>query len=574
MFVKMHRVKSGGVEHRYASLAETSRTEKGPRQRSIYYLQELNASPSPRRVRKVEVLDLSGRIREVCLVSDDLALPKTADTVRIRMSGISVLRVRQFGNCYLGWHLWRSLRLDDVFPVDISLEAAETPWSRVIGLLAVYRLCVPASRWVPDPGAYSEVGVPELLNVPLARLDDKRVNRCLQLLAAYTPRLKAHLKQNCEASVLEEGSVLLYRFLRSGPRQAPIIVALTLAASGTPVSYAVFPLAEDSAVEFDRVLDRVAERYRKARSICFFAKGELRAEEMLSLSRRSIGSVLVVCRSVLHNQGEQLMEKDWDTAGAGLDWKFQCDQDQTVYAMGRLRIGSREDAAARRGIVQFERRLAELDRKIASNPRLDVREAERALGRILAAHSELSELYHVALEESAGRPSLVWYPKEFQHRWDELLQEYRVFRMNIGTDEPEAVRERLRQLHRLERAFCSIGSELSLVPRDCQDDHTQPTLTLALLSYVLFEALSQSLRAKGIEENPETVLKKLSDLRLVDIALPTTEGRQVVLRRLTRLSDEQARLLAALGLTPPLVAGGFYDERNGAFRAHASGGGT
>jgi hypothetical protein len=51
--------------------------------------------------------------------------------------------------------------------------------------------------------------------------------------------------------------------------------------------------------------------------------------------------------------------------------------------------------------------------------------------------------------------------------------------------------------------------------------------------------------------SPETILRELSHVQIGDILLDTTDGRQLVLRRVARPMPEQARILAALKLNLP-----------------------
>ena len=50
---------------------------------------------------------------------------------------------------------------------------------------------------------------------------------------------------------------------------------------------------------------------------------------------------------------------------------------------------------------------------------------------------------------------------------------------------------------------------------------------------------------------PEIILRELSRIQMGDIQLPTTDGRQLVLRRVARPDGEAKRILDALGLELP-----------------------
>ena len=63
--------------------------------------------------------------------------------------------------------------------------------------------------------------------------------------------------------------------------------------------------------------------------------------------------------------------------------------------------------------------------------------------------------------------------------------------------------------------------------------------------------LKHLLKRGGSEYSPAKVLKRLSELYSVDIVLPTIEGREIWLRRITRREDDQERLLKQLHLELP-----------------------
>jgi hypothetical protein len=74
---------------------------------------------------------------------------------------------------------------------------------------------------------------------------------------------------------------------------------------------------------------------------------------------------------------------------------------------------------------------------------------------------------------------------------------------------------------------------------------------VALVGYALLVTLKHLLKRGSSECSPAKVLKRLSELYSVDIVLPTIEGREIWLRRITKLDDEQQRILYQLQLQLP-----------------------
>ena len=67
MFLRPHRRRKDGKDHSYWSLVETVRTAKGPRQRRLCYLGELNDSAHARWRKTIEVFNEQGESRQLKL---------------------------------------------------------------------------------------------------------------------------------------------------------------------------------------------------------------------------------------------------------------------------------------------------------------------------------------------------------------------------------------------------------------------------------------------------------------------------------------------------------------------------
>jgi hypothetical protein len=74
---------------------------------------------------------------------------------------------------------------------------------------------------------------------------------------------------------------------------------------------------------------------------------------------------------------------------------------------------------------------------------------------------------------------------------------------------------------------------------------------IAFLGYALLVTLKHLLKRAGSEYSPTKVLQRLSELYSVDIVLPTIEGREIWLRRINKLDQEQRQILHQLQLQLP-----------------------
>jgi hypothetical protein len=71
------------------------------------------------------------------------------------------------------------------------------------------------------------------------------------------------------------------------------------------------------------------------------------------------------------------------------------------------------------------------------------------------------------------------------------------------------------------------------------------------VGYALLVTLKHLLKRAGSEYSPARALKRLAEVYSVDIVLPTIEGREIFLRRITKLDEEQRRIFHELGLQIP-----------------------
>ena len=108
------------------------------------------------------------------------------------------------------------------------------------------------------------------------------------------------------------------------------------------------------------------------------------------------------------------------------------------------------------------------------------------------------------------------------------------------------------QLTEVEAAFRTLKNELAIRPLFHQlEKRIKAHVLVAFLGYALLVTLKHLLKRAGSEDSPAKVLKRLSELYSVDIVLPTIEGREIWLRRISKLDEEQQKILHQLQLQLP-----------------------
>ena len=145
----------------------------------------------------------------------------------------------------------------------------------------------------------------------------------------------------------------------------------------------------------------------------------------------------------------------------------------------------------------------------------------------------------------------------FELRKDKLRQVRRregryLLRSNLTHEDPAKLWQYYIQLTEVEQAFKELKGDLALRPIYHQSDaRIEVHIFVAFMAYCLQVTLKQRLRALAPGLTPRAVIEQLAGIQMVDVHLPTNDGRQVVLSRYTQPETEQKLLLQQLQLKLP-----------------------
>lgn len=214
----------------------------------------------------------------------------------------------------------------------------------------------------------------------------------------------------------------------------------------------------------------------------------------------------------------------------------------------------------------MEEALKRLAKTIETGRLKDRNKMERRLGRIQASHSQVSDIYDLALRDTREGIRLQWSIKQDRKVWHERREGAYMLRTNLQAGSAEELWSRYMQLTEAEASFRAPKSELSIHPLFHQlEPRLKAHLMVAFLGYALWVTLKHLLKRRAAIAPPPSVsgvinaqplsamkaLDLLSTLQSADIVLPTTDGREIRLRRITEPTAEQKALLLLLGLTLP-----------------------
>jgi transposase len=575
MFLRAHQRSKDGKEHTYWSLVEMVRTPEGPRQRTLCYLGELNDSAQARWWKTIEVFNEQGESRQLKLFPSHVEVPEDDPHVaRVLINQVRLERARQFGNCWLGLELWKRLGLDHFFEEVLDQEPAEVPWSRIAAVLAVNRLCAPGSELAIEERWYPSTALDDLLGIAEGKINDTRLYRCLDRLLPQKSKLEQQLRQRYGELFQAEFDVLLYdltsTYVEGVAAQNPlmqrgysrdhrpdckqVVIALIVNEEGFPLSYEVFDGDRAEVTTLEAVLRTVERKYGRARRVWVFDRGVVSEENLATLRKRQ-GSYLVgTPRSKLKQFERELLEGGWEQIRPEVEVKrVRVPSGEETYILCRTTARREKEKAIRsRFSNRIEEALARLEKRIVTGRLKNRNKMERQLGRIQARHPQVADLYEMEILQEAGHFRLHWQAMRDRRAWQEAREGAYLLRTNLQADSAAELWTKYIQLTEAETAFRALKSELSIRPLFHRlERRVKAHILVAFLGYALWVTLKHLLRGKNIEMSPAKALALLSTLQSADIVLPTTEAREIRLRRITNPSAEQQNLLARLNLTLP-----------------------
>ncbi|EQD65586.1 transposase, IS4 family protein [mine drainage metagenome] len=214
----------------------------------------------------------------------------------------------------------------------------------------------------------------------------------------------------------------------------------------------------------------------------------------------------------------------------------------------------------------MEAALQGLQKAIATGQLKDRNKMERRLGKIQARHPQVNDLYDLDLRETGEGVRLFWQIKQDRKNWREAREGAYLLRTNLTAETAEELWSKYMQLTEAEASFRALKSELSVRPLYHQlEPRVKAHILVAFLGYALWVTLKHLLKrrppvvptpsASGVDNaqpmTPMRAIALLSTLQSADIVLPTTDGREIRLRRITEPTAEQKSLLRQLGISLP-----------------------
>ena len=593
MFLRRYRRTKDGKVHTYFALVESVRTDAGPRQRVVAHLGELNANEERRWQRTVVFHNRQGDAEQLRLFPDDedMPLPDDPDVVRIRLHDVGWTNARRFGDVWLARWLWQHVGLDAIVARHVPQGKETIPPADIVAIEVINRLCQPCSEFALAEHWYRSTALADLLGVPDEAVTKDRLYRTLDQLLKAQASIENDLKQNLGTLFQLDYDLLLYdltstyfeglaeenelarrgysRDHRSDCKQ--IIIALIVTRDGFPLAHETFTGNTRDVATVKRIVNSIEARFGKSQRVWVMDRGMIDEESLAFLSEPGRRYLLSTKRHALNEFQSDLTSSGWQRLPDNPDVEVKLlIRDEVHYLLARSKPRRAKERAIRR---RQRRGLAKELKKLylrVSKGRLKKRDKIlEAVGRLQERFPKARPFVTIGVGATHQEFTYSWKVAKFK---DALRRDGAyLLRSNQAGWSAQEFWETYIQLTVVERAFRVLKSNLLLRPIwHHYSRRTQGHVFICVLAYALWKTLDHLAKRAGLMTliqkpdprrgnaapkprpiSPEVILRELSRIQIGDIHLPTTDGRQLVLRRVARPDGEAQRILTALGLELP-----------------------
>jgi DDE family transposase len=575
MFLRSTHRKKDGKDHRYFSIVENQRIA-GDKivQRTVLYLGEINDQQQAAWRKTLSVFDEEQQdYAEMSLFPDDREVPGDAlGGLQVKLSGLELKRPRVFGNCWLGCELWHQLGLDEFWGARLQSPREVVAWEKVLRLLVVNQLLDAGSEFHVHRHWYLSTAMDALLETDFAVAEKDRLYRCLDRLLEHKADLFAHLQQKWADLFRADFEVLLYDLtstyfegeMEENPKARrgysrdgrgdclQLVIALVITPDGFPLAYEVMEGNTSDRTTLGNFLEKIEKQYGKSKRIWVMDRG-IPTEEVLEEMRkpaRQTYYLVGTAKGKIREYEKKWLDLPWQQVRESVEVKL-FEQDGELYVLAKS-VGRRAKETAMR-----RRRLAELLWKLRAMRR-NPPERDELLMRLGAAKSKAGRAYgfvHIrvpARDQSVTRETFQFHLQRNKLQEAQLRDGHYLLRSNLAGTDPAVLWTMYVQLTQIEAVFRSLKSELKIRPIYHQKEHRSDAhIMIAFMAYALQVTLKHRLLIHAPGLTPVAVLEKLKSIEMLDIWIPTGDGRWLLLPRYTQPNTETKILLEKLNLALP-----------------------
>ena len=603
MFIKKVRKRNGRTQklYEYLHLVESVRTEKGPRQRLVLNLGNLQIEPSQyqslaRRIEDIltgqrslveldKTLERSAReaARKIFKKqSEQLEEKQASDFHSVDLNSLEVESPRSLGPEYLCHSVWKELGMEEFFEKQ-GVSANVTP---LLEALVVGRLVDPGSERYTKGWAERRSALYELTGTPL-RSSLNSYYRAGDTLYGLKKELEEHLC-NTEKELFSLSEKLFFLDLtnsyfegeaagnpkavwgRSKEKRSDcklVTLGLIVDESGFAKYSELFPGNQYEAETLAGMVRSLEEHLEPGSDRTIVIDAGLATVENLEWLKKDSYHYIAV------NRGKAPFEKEFskmkvltedEKKGIKIEVK-RFIQEQEVYLLCRSEKKIHKERSMRTRVEQlFTERLEYYRAGLTVAHRTKkYSKAVELVGKLKEKYPRAAKLYEVEVKPEADKPAtdrslkavdIVWKKKE--EKYDrETAQEgsyvLRTDRLDLGDEEIWSIYTMLGQI---EYAFMCMKSSLGLRPNFHQkEDRVDTHMFISVVAYHLLHVIESRLRAGGDRRKWPTVCNVLRTHERMTIGYRVKQDDgsigQKYVRVNSRLEPEHLEIYRMFGLS-------------------------
>ena len=567
MFLRRKCRHKDGKPHHYWELVESYRTERGPRQRVVSHLGNMD-DPAMRQ----EILHAAeGHVP----VQESLFDGPLPEWIEVNVHKVRAERPRRFGDVWLALELIKKLGLGELFDGMMPDIHPKIPWARLAEVLIVSRFCEPSSELHIAEQFYRKSALSDLMGIGDEDIYENRLYRALDKLLEHKDDIQKHLKERLGELFNISYDILLYDVTStyfegqetrnpqakhgysrdSRPDCKQVCIGLVVTKEGIPLGYEVFEGNRHDSTTVETIIEKMESLYGTSDRVWIMDRGMASAENLELLEEEDRRYIIGTNKNQLKRFEQHLLTQDWKHVHEGLEVKLCSSPDgsEEIFILCRSEARrEKEQAMHNRFIKRLESGLQKIEKSCASGRPKNASVIERRIGRLLERYNRASPLFDIDVKERDGRTDLSWTIHDTYSHWARLSEGHYLLRTNIKDWTPEDLWKAYIQLTEAEAAFRIHKQDLKLRPIWHQrEDRVQAHILVCFLAYVLWKCLGQICKRSGLGNEPRIILEEIKNLTLIDVVLLTRRQIEIKLRCISKPEPPLAVLLQKLDLRPP-----------------------
>ena len=571
MFLRPNQRTKDGKTHTYWNVVENRRLGNGKIvQRQVLYLGEISSAQTELWQRAISDVTGPGKPGHGTPLLPDRASHIDVPPIQVRLSQMRLCRPRQFGSCWLALQLWRDLGLDRFFAEKLLPNRKGTRWDEVLQVLVAYRLIQPGSEWKLHRDWYDKSAMADLLGADFGLASRHKLYECHNRLLPFKDELFSHLTGRwrdmfnasfevllydltstyfeIDAADLPEGDKRRHGYSRDKRSDCPqVVIALVVTPDGLPLAYEVLPGNTSDKTTLRAFLDKIEAQYGKARRVWVMDRG-IPTEKVLAAMRKSdppIQYLVGTPKGRLNKLEKKLLDKPWQQARQGVEVKLLKEEDELyVFAHSHDR-SAKERAMRKRKLKWLWKRLHEIAAMRQNREQMLMR-----LGAARAKDKAAWNLLDVQIDPKAASFTFALNRSKLRHA---MRREGRyLLRTNLAETDPAVLWRYYVQLTVVEGAFKNLKDDLAIRPvYHHLEQRIEAHIFISFLAYCLYITLHKRLQPLASGLTARSALEKFAAVQMLDVIIPTSDGRDLILTRHTEPEPELRLLLKRMHLELP-----------------------